>query len=57
MKRFLSVLTMCVVLSGSALAVPQVFLTPVKATHSKTKRHKAHKAAKHPRTKRQHHTV
>jgi hypothetical protein len=57
MKRFLSVLTMCVLLSGAALAAPQASLIPVKATHHHTKRHHAHKAAKHPRTKRQNHTV
>ncbi|HET6178351.1 MAG TPA: hypothetical protein VFE61_15565 [Candidatus Sulfotelmatobacter sp.] len=58
MKRLLSVLMMCVLASGFALAsVPQGTLTPVRATHQPTHRHRAHRAGKHHHPKRHYRTV
>ena len=59
MRRFLSVLIMCTLASAFAGATPtRTTLTPVKATHQRPQRHKAHKAGKHHTPKRhRHHKV
>lgn len=57
MKQFLSILTLCGLLTLTALAAPLTSLTPVKATHPPTHKHKAHKAGKHPHPKHPHRTV
>ena len=56
MNRFFSVLMLAVLTSAFSLAAPsEAALTPVKATHQRVQRHRAHKAAKHHRPKRSHH--
>ena len=56
MKRCFSVLMLAVLSSIFAVARPSdATLIPVKATHQRVQRHRAHKAAKHHRPKRSHH--
>lgn len=59
MKRFFSVLMMCVLSSVFLFAAPgQATLTPVARTHQRAHRHRAHKAGRHHTPKRAHgHTV
>jgi hypothetical protein len=59
MKRVLSVLMLWVLSGTFCLAAPrQAALIPVKATHQRVQRHRAHKAVKHHAPKRhRHHSV
>jgi hypothetical protein len=55
MKRFFSVLMLAVLTGTFSLAAPsEAALTPVKATHQRVQRHRAHKAAKHHSPKHSH---
>ena len=58
MKRFFSVFLLVLVLLSAlcALARPSnARLIPVRATHQRAHRHRAHKAGKHHRPRRAHH--
>jgi hypothetical protein len=56
MKRILSVLMTCLLASAFAWATPpQATLTPVRATHERPIRHRAHKAGRHHTPKRHRH--
>ena len=58
MKRFLSVLALCGLMCSFAWASPrQASVIPVRATHQRAQRHKAHKAGKHHTPKRHHRAV
>jgi len=58
MKRFFLVLMLTLWSSAFVLAAPpQATLTPVKATHQRVQRHRAHKAGKHHTPKRHRHGV
>jgi hypothetical protein len=48
MRRFLSVIVLCLLASVFASAAQaQAVLVPVRATHQRVYRHRAHKAGKH----------
>ena len=58
MKKFLTVFVLLLLSSVFAVAdTPHATLVPVRRTHQRVQRHKAHKAGKHHTPKRHRHSV